>query len=115
MNIETATSNLHYDMSDNLLCVVHGSKTVWLFPPACTAHLQPRPPCDLSPNHSAALPTSDGGETSNHGIGSSRDGGLDGLDRDSPTSPRACGGRVVVLHAGDALHIPEGEPGWRRG
>ncbi|GAX81986.1 hypothetical protein CEUSTIGMA_g9414.t1 [Chlamydomonas eustigma] len=45
-------SSLHYDLSDNLLCVVSGSKTVTMYPPSQTPYLYPRPISDESNNHS---------------------------------------------------------------
>ena len=46
------SSNVHYDCFPNLLCVVHGSKRVALWPPAATPHLRPHPVYGKATNHS---------------------------------------------------------------
>ena len=52
MCVRGSSSSLHYDPNDNLLCVVAGSKRVFLYPPALTPCLYPRPISDESCNHS---------------------------------------------------------------
>lgn len=45
-------TNLHYDNSHNLLCVVSGKKRVTMFPPTKTLKLAPHPLWGESSNHS---------------------------------------------------------------
>lgn len=49
-----AHTSLHYDPYHNLLCMVHGAKTVALISPAATRGLRTRPLWGESSNHAAA-------------------------------------------------------------
>ncbi|GMN48863.1 hypothetical protein TIFTF001_018030 [Ficus carica] len=90
MNSAQARSSTHYDPHHNLLCLVAGRKQVVLWPPSASPMLYPMP------IH---------GEASNHSSLS-----LENLD--FSVYPRAkClmdYSQKVILHAGDALFIPEG-------
>jgi hypothetical protein len=68
------SSNVHYDCFPNLLCVVHGSKRVALWPPAATPHLRPHPVYGKATNHSR-------------------------LNVDLPTTPCACACAVDAYNA----------------
>ncbi|XP_050264712.1 lysine-specific demethylase JMJ31 isoform X2 [Quercus robur] len=90
MNNAQARSSTHYDPHHNLLCVVAGCKQVVLWPPSATPVLYPLPIYGEASNHSSVA-----------------------LENpDFSTYPRAkCAmehSQKVVLHAGDALFIPEG-------
>ena len=84
-------SSLHFDPYQNLLCVVAGSKRVWLAPPSITPHLDPQPVTAESANHSPA----DLSHPDPHRF---------------PGLSEALAGRLQVfeLGPGDALYIPEG-------
>lgn len=56
-NIQSSISGLHYDANHNLLLVVQGHKTLYLFPPSATPSLQPYSAYAESPNHSHLSPT----------------------------------------------------------
>ncbi|XP_065630690.1 lysine-specific demethylase JMJ31 [Quercus suber] len=90
MNNAKARSSTHYDPHHNLLCVVAGCKQVVLWPPSATPMLYPLPIYGEASNHSSVA-----------------------LENpDFSTYPRAkCAmehSQKVVLHAGDAVFIPEG-------
>ncbi|KAM4087441.1 hypothetical protein ACJW30_10G177700 [Castanea mollissima] len=90
MNNAQARSSTHYDPHHNLLCVVAGCKQVVLWPPSASPMLYPLPIYGEASNHSSVA-----------------------LENpDFSTYPRAkCAmehSQKVVLHAGDALFIPEG-------
>lgn len=86
-NVHASFSGLHYDANHNVLFVIQGRKTVWLFPPSATDMLQPYSAYVESPNHS---------------------------HRSSQELLAALGsstrlqGMSVELSAGHALFIPEG-------
>jgi hypothetical protein len=94
MNIQSARSTLHYDASHNLLLLLAGRKEVTLLSPLCTSYLEPVPASDANPNHSAFSFEEVEGWV---------------RDRASGADARAqCLVQKVVMHAGDALFIPEG-------
>ncbi|XP_059311544.1 lysine-specific demethylase JMJ31 [Lycium ferocissimum] len=90
MNSMKARSSTHYDPHHNLLCVVSGCKEVTLWPPSATPYLYPLPLYGEASNHSSVT--------------------LE--EPDLSVYPRAAClngfSQKVVLHAGDALFIPEG-------
>ncbi|XP_004290635.1 PREDICTED: uncharacterized protein LOC101308336 isoform X2 [Fragaria vesca subsp. vesca] len=90
MNNAQARSSTHYDPHHNLLCVVSGCKQVVLWPPSATPVLYPMPIYGEASNHSSVP--------------------LENFDFSN--YPRAeCSreySQKVILHAGDALFIPEG-------
>ncbi|XP_024965624.1 tRNA wybutosine-synthesizing protein 5 isoform X3 [Cynara cardunculus var. scolymus] len=90
MNGAQARSSTHYDPHHNLLCVVSGSKQVNLWPPSSSPFLYPMPLHGEASNHSAVP--------------------MD--EPDISLHPRAEHSKKyvqrVILHAGDALFIPEG-------
>ncbi|BFG43090.1 hypothetical protein CerSpe_293640 [Prunus speciosa] len=90
MNNAQARSSTHYDPHHNLLCVVSGCKQVVLWPPSASAMLYPMPIYGEASNHSS-VPLE---------------------NPDFSNYPRAqClmeYSQKVILHAGDALFIPEG-------
>lgn len=93
MNNAPARSSTHYDPHHNLLCIVAGSKQVVLWPPSASPLLYPMPIYGEASNHSSVP-----------------------LEKpDFSVYPRAqcCldSSLKVMLHAGDALFIPEG---WAR-
>ncbi|KAK6940765.1 Cupin-like domain 8 [Dillenia turbinata] len=90
MNNAQSRSSTHYDPYHNLLCVVAGCKEVVLWPPSASPLLYPKPIYGEASNHSSvALKVPD-----------------------FSIHPRASRlgeiSQKVVLHAGDALFIPEG-------
>ncbi|KAJ6920530.1 hypothetical protein NC651_014196 [Populus alba x Populus x berolinensis] len=90
MNNAQSRSSTHYDPHHNLLCVVAGSKQVVLWPPSASPFLYPMPVYGEASNHSSIA-----------------------LENpDFSLYPRAkCSmdySQKVILHAGDALFIPEG-------
>ncbi|XP_052188092.1 lysine-specific demethylase JMJ31 isoform X2 [Diospyros lotus] len=90
MNSAQSRSSTHYDPHHNLLCVVAGCKQVVLWPPSASSSLYPMPLYGEASNHSAVA-----------------------LENpDLSVHPRAKQSmqysQRVVLHAGDALFIPEG-------
>ncbi|XP_068634537.1 lysine-specific demethylase JMJ31 [Aristolochia californica] len=90
MNGAHARSSTHYDPHHNLLCVVAGRKQVVLWPPSASPLLYPMAIYGEASNHSA----------------------VDVKSPDFLLHPRAkhameCS-KTVILHAGDALFIPEG-------
>ncbi|XVE73057.1 hypothetical protein DITRI_Ditri11bG0087400 [Diplodiscus trichospermus] len=90
MNNAKARSSAHYDPHHNLLCIVSGSKQVVLWPPSASPMLYPMPIYGEASNHSSVA-----------------------LDNpDFSVHPRAQYSmeysQKVILHAGDALFIPEG-------
>ncbi|PWA39218.1 2-oxoglutarate (2OG) and Fe(II)-dependent oxygenase superfamily protein [Artemisia annua] len=90
MNGAQTRSSTHYDPHHNLLCVVSGSKQVDLWPPSSSPVLYPMPLYGEASNHSAVP--------------------IDEIDLS--LHPRAEHSKKysqrVILHAGDALFIPEG-------
>ncbi|XP_060181128.1 lysine-specific demethylase JMJ31 isoform X2 [Lycium barbarum] len=90
MNSMKARSSTHYDPHHNLLCIVSGCKEVTLWPPSATPYLYPLPLYGEASNHSSVT--------------------LE--EPDLSVYPRAAClngfSQKVVLHAGDALFIPEG-------
>ncbi|PON54432.1 JmjC domain containing protein [Parasponia andersonii] len=90
MNSAQARSSTHYDPHHNLLCLVCGCKQVLLWPSSASPMLYPMPLY---------------GEASNHSL-------LSLENPDLSVYPRAkClmeYSQKVILHAGDALFIPEG-------
>ncbi|KAF3436245.1 hypothetical protein FNV43_RR23337 [Rhamnella rubrinervis] len=90
MNNAQARSSTHYDPHHNLLCLVAGCKQVVLWPPSASPSLYPMPIHGEASNHSS-IPLE---------------------NPDFSVYPRAeClkeYSQKVVLHAGDALFIPEG-------
>jgi hypothetical protein len=93
MNIQCARSTLHYDASHNLLLLLAGRKEVTLLSPSCTSYLKPVPASDANPNHSALSFEE-----------------VEGIvnDRTSGAAPAPRLVQRAVMHAGDALFIPEG-------
>ncbi|XP_059437812.1 lysine-specific demethylase JMJ31 isoform X1 [Corylus avellana] len=90
MNNAEARSSTHYDPHHNLLCIVAGRKQVVLWPPSASPMLYPMPIYGEASNHSSVA-----------------------LENpDFSIYPRAEFSmeysQKVVLHAGDALFIPEG-------
>ncbi|KAJ0113742.1 hypothetical protein Patl1_03292 [Pistacia atlantica] len=90
MNNAQAKSSTHYDPHHNLLCIVAGCKQVALWPPSACPMLYPMPIYGEASNHSSITLESP----------------------DFSMYPRAeCSreySQKVILHAGDALFIPEG-------
>ncbi|XVF32504.1 hypothetical protein REPUB_Repub17cG0088600 [Reevesia pubescens] len=90
MNNAQARSSAHYDPNHNLLCIVTGRKQVVLWPPSASPMLYPMPIY---------------GEASNHGSVALE-------NPDFSVHPRAQYSveysQKVILHAGDALFVPEG-------
>ncbi|GLT77087.1 hypothetical protein SLA2020_487050 [Shorea laevis] len=90
MNSAQARSSTHYDPHNNLLCIVSGCKQVVLWSPSASPMLYPMPIYVEASNHSAVA------------LG----------NPDYSVYPRAQyaveNSQKVVLHAGDALFIPEG-------
>nr|XP_043619410.1 tRNA wybutosine-synthesizing protein 5 isoform X2 [Erigeron canadensis] len=90
MNGAQTRSSTHYDPHHNLLCVVSGSKQVDLWPPSSCPFLYPMPLYGEASNHSSIS--------------------ID--EPDFSLHPRAEHSKKhsqrVILHAGDALFIPEG-------
>ena len=103
MNCLASRSNIHYDMSENVLCVVRGCKTVRLFPPICTPHLHPRAVFSISHNHSATSLEDMGHMGWEDSVADAPRSGRSTFSSESTHYPV-----VVCLHAGDALYIPEG-------
>ncbi|KAL5792857.1 hypothetical protein ACOSP7_001451 [Xanthoceras sorbifolium] len=90
MNNAQAKSSTHYDPHHNLLCIVAGRKQVVLWPPSASPVLYPLPIYGEASNHSSIA-----------------------LENpDFSIYPRAEHSteysQTVILHAGDALFIPEG-------
>ncbi|KAH8509314.1 hypothetical protein Peur_051125 [Populus x canadensis] len=90
MNNAQSRSSTHYDPHHNVLCVVAGNKHVVLWPPSASPFLYPMPVYGEASNHSSIA-----------------------LENpDFSLYPRAkCSmdySQKVILHAGDALFIPEG-------
>lgn len=90
MNNAQARSSTHYDPHHNLLCIVAGCKQVVLWPPSASPMLYPLPIYGEASNHSSVA--------------------LENPDFSTyPRAKRAMEySQKVVLHAGDALFIPEG-------
>ncbi|KAL6338301.1 hypothetical protein AAG906_018576 [Vitis piasezkii] len=90
MNSAQARSSTHYDPHHNLLCIIAGCKQVVLWPPSASPLLYPMPIYGEASNHSSVA--------------------LE--DPDFSIHPRAehsmKHSQKVILHAGDALFIPEG-------
>ncbi|KAG8389298.1 hypothetical protein BUALT_Bualt02G0214800 [Buddleja alternifolia] len=90
MNNARTRSSTHYDPHHNLLCIISGYKQVILWPPSACPSLYPLPLYGEASNHSAiALENPD---FSHYPRAKS-------IDEYS---------QKVILHAGDALFIPEG-------
>ncbi|CAI9774362.1 unnamed protein product [Fraxinus pennsylvanica] len=90
MNNAQSRSSTHYDPNHNLLCVIAGCKQVVLWPPSASPSLYPMALYGEASNHSSVA-----------------------LDNpDLCVHPRAEQldkySQKVILHAGDALFIPEG-------
>ncbi|XP_021897994.1 uncharacterized protein LOC110814746 isoform X2 [Carica papaya] len=90
MNSAQARSSTHYDPHHNLLCIVTGCKQVVLWPPSASPMLYPMPLHGEASNHSSVA-----------------------LENpDFSIYPRAAHSmecsQKIILHAGDALFIPEG-------
>ena len=103
-------TGLHTDARPNLLVMLAGTKTVWLFPPAHAARLRPARMLDLVANATAAdgaaqLPSSVAA------ISLSENHFLDGHDAAWERLRGSDGGGACAHHvrAGDAVFIP---PGW---
>ncbi|KAJ8543140.1 hypothetical protein K7X08_005663 [Anisodus acutangulus] len=90
MNSMKARSSTHYDPHHNLLCLVSGCKEVTLWPPSATPYLYTRPLYGEASNHSSV--TLEEPDLSVYPRSACLNGFL----------------QKVVLHAGDALFIPEG-------
>ncbi|XP_019265251.1 PREDICTED: uncharacterized protein LOC109242842 isoform X2 [Nicotiana attenuata] len=90
MNSMNSRSSTHYDPHHNLLCIVSGCKEVTLWPPSATPYLYPLPLYGEASNHSSVTL-----EEPNLSV-YPRAACLNGFSQ------------KVVLHAGDALFIPEG-------
>ncbi|CAN4093670.1 unnamed protein product [Withania somnifera] len=90
MNSMKARSSTHYDPHHNLLCIVSGCKEVTLWPPSATPYL---------------YPFSLYGEASNHSSVTLEEPDLSVYPRAACLNEFS---QKVVLHAGDALFIPEG-------
>lgn len=90
MAADSSRSSPHYDPYNNVLCVVTGSKRVKLCSPSLTPTLYPLPVWGDSANHSS----------------------VNFVDPDFETHPEYRHaleqGETIMLHAGDALFIPEG-------
>ncbi|XP_073269674.1 lysine-specific demethylase JMJ31 isoform X2 [Primulina huaijiensis] len=90
MNNDRTRSSTHYDPHHNLLCLISGCKQVTMWPPSATPFLYPFPLY---------------GEASNHCV-------VPLENPDFRIYPRAKNldeySQKVILHAGDALFIPEG-------
>ncbi|KZV42011.1 hypothetical protein F511_14325 [Dorcoceras hygrometricum] len=90
MNNDRTRSSTHYDPHHNLLCLISGCKQVDLWPPSATPYLYPFHLYGEASNHSA-IPLE---------------------NPDFRIYPRAKNldeySQKVILHAGDALFIPEG-------
>ncbi|XP_034692267.1 uncharacterized protein LOC117919243 [Vitis riparia] len=90
MNSAQARSSTHYDPHHNLLCIIAGCKQVVLWPPSASPLLYPMPIYGEASNHSSVA--------------------LE--EPDFSIHPRAehsmKHSQKVILHAGDALFIPEG-------
>ncbi|KAK9146583.1 hypothetical protein Sjap_006486 [Stephania japonica] len=90
MNNCKSRSSTHYDPHHNLLCIVAGCKQVVLWPPSAGSLLYPMPVYGEASNHSS----------------------VDLGSPDFSIHPRAKRSmdysQEVILHAGDALFIPEG-------
>ncbi|XP_020520100.1 uncharacterized protein LOC18429593 isoform X1 [Amborella trichopoda] len=85
MNKAQSRSSTHYDPHHNLLCVVTGCKQVVLWPPSATPSLKLMAVYGEASNHSAVDINKFGASTDIMGLS-----------------------KKVILHAGDALFIPEG-------
>jgi hypothetical protein len=53
MAVKPSRTGIHYDAYRNVLVVLHGEKTVKLYPPSQTKYLYPRPIYSRSANHSS--------------------------------------------------------------
>ncbi|XP_022155805.1 uncharacterized protein LOC111022839 isoform X2 [Momordica charantia] len=90
MNSAQSRSSTHYDPHHNVLCIVSGTKQVILWPPSAAPSLYPMQIYGEASNHSSVT-----------------------LEKpDYSLYPRAKysmeSSQMVILHAGDALFIPEG-------
>lgn len=92
MNIDRSQSTLHYDANHNLLLVLQGSKTIYLFSPELTSVIEPKSIFCESPNHSN-LPFMRIKEISEE------------LLKDSKYERK---GFVITVNPGEAIFIPEG-------
>ena len=102
------TTGLHTDARPNLLLMLAGAKTVWLFPPAHAASLRPARMLDLVTNATDA----DGGPqlpSSIDAISVNDNHFLDGHDDAWERLRRRDGACAHHVRAGDAVFIP---PGW---
>ncbi|XP_073141034.1 lysine-specific demethylase JMJ31 isoform X1 [Henckelia pumila] len=90
MNNDRTRSSTHYDPHHNLLCLISGCKQVIMWPPSATPFLYPFPLYGEASNH-CSVPLE---------------------NPDFRIYPRAKNleeySQKVILHAGDALFIPEG-------
>ncbi|XP_031113134.1 uncharacterized protein LOC116016840 [Ipomoea triloba] len=90
MNSAKTRSSTHYDPHNNLLCIVSGCKQVSLWPPSASPFLYPLPLY---------------GEASNHSAVTLENPNLSLYPRAKYLNEYS---QKVILHAGDALFIPEG-------
>ncbi|XP_073024922.1 lysine-specific demethylase JMJ31-like isoform X2 [Primulina eburnea] len=90
MNNDRTRSSTHYDPHHNLLCLISGCKQVTIWPPSATPFLYPFPLYGEASNHSAVPLENPDFRIYPRGKN---------LDEYS---------QKVILHAGDALFIPEG-------
>ncbi|KAJ7972738.1 2-oxoglutarate (2OG) and Fe(II)-dependent oxygenase superfamily protein [Quillaja saponaria] len=90
MNNAQSRSSTHYDPHHNLLCIVSGCKQVYLWPPSASPCLYPMPIY---------------GEASNHSFVALENPDFSVYPRAEQSMEFS---QKVVLHAGDALFIPEG-------
>ncbi|CAL5432913.1 unnamed protein product [Camellia sinensis] len=90
MNNAQSRSSTHYDPHHNLLCIVSGRKQVVLWPPSASPFLYPMPLYGEASNHSAVSL-----ENPNLSIHTRAERSMEYSQK-------------VILHAGDALFIPEG-------
>ncbi|KAM0936611.1 putative tRNA(Phe) (7-(3-amino-3-carboxypropyl)wyosine(37)-C(2))-hydroxylase [Dioscorea sansibarensis] len=90
MNRTSSRSSTHYDPHHNLLCIIAGCKQVVLWPPSASPLLQLMPIYGEASNHSACNIDSP-----------------DLVGNATVQSPMEHA-QKIILHAGDALFIPEG-------
>eukprot|EP00268_Persea_americana_P032769 TRINITY_DN3232_c0_g1_i19.p1 TRINITY_DN3232_c0_g1~~TRINITY_DN3232_c0_g1_i19.p1 ORF type:complete len:538 (-),score=102.32 TRINITY_DN3232_c0_g1_i19:332-1945(-) len=90
MNSAQSRSSTHYDPHHNLLCIISGCKQVVLWPPSASSFLYPMPIYGEASNHSAV--------DIEHPDVSMHSRAKHSMDYS----------QKIILHAGDALYIPEG-------
>lgn len=91
MNVDSATTNYHYDSYHNILCIVDGSKEVRLVAPSNLHRMDLYPVYSEANNHSKLFPPSD----------------QPSIDVDSLSALEAIE-YMTDIKAGDMLFIPEG-------